>query len=207
MARIRTRSQFNFDSASRQLDTRDLDSITDPTTDLGAAVEAAVIEYGGGGGGGGAEITHWLLGAAINDIPFTDVDDTALSGWVADDTYIPEGFVQGTSVTIGGEDDELFIAAADCVLSFEFNYYVYPHSDDAVAETELMIGAYINPGAPTFHSYGRADQLLTMGATVNGSVTVYAAAEAEYSLQAFFRDFTAQPQISWAALTCVAWAV
>ena len=46
MTRIRTRSQFNFDSASRQLDTRDLDHITDPTTDLGAAVESAVLEYG-----------------------------------------------------------------------------------------------------------------------------------------------------------------
>lgn len=46
MARIRTRTQFNFDSASRQLDTRDLDSITDPTTDLGGAVADAVAEYG-----------------------------------------------------------------------------------------------------------------------------------------------------------------
>jgi len=46
MARIRTRSQFNFDSASRQLDTRDLDSITDPTTDLGGAVADAVEVYG-----------------------------------------------------------------------------------------------------------------------------------------------------------------
>lgn len=45
MTRIRTRSQFNFDSASRQLDTRDLDNITDPTTDLGGAVADAVAEY------------------------------------------------------------------------------------------------------------------------------------------------------------------
>jgi len=48
MTRIRTRSQFNFDSASRQLDSRDLDNITDPTTDLGGAVADAVAEYASG---------------------------------------------------------------------------------------------------------------------------------------------------------------
>lgn len=49
MARIRTRSQFNFDSAARQLDSRDLDTITDPTTDLGGAVADAVGEYADAG--------------------------------------------------------------------------------------------------------------------------------------------------------------
>jgi hypothetical protein len=50
MARLRTRSQFQFETASRQLDTRDLDNITDPTTDLGGAVADAVAEYQTAGG-------------------------------------------------------------------------------------------------------------------------------------------------------------
>lgn len=46
MARMRFRRSYNFDSATRQLDSRDLDDAGDPTTDMGAAMESLLLQYG-----------------------------------------------------------------------------------------------------------------------------------------------------------------
>lgn len=46
MARMRFRRSYQFDSATRQLDSRDLDEAGDPTTDMGAAMEALLAQYG-----------------------------------------------------------------------------------------------------------------------------------------------------------------
>jgi hypothetical protein len=46
MARMRFRRSYNFDSATRQLDSRDLDEAGDPTTDMGAAMESLLGQYG-----------------------------------------------------------------------------------------------------------------------------------------------------------------
>lgn len=46
MSRMRFRRSYNFDSATRQLDSRDLDEAGDPTTDMGAAMEALLSQYG-----------------------------------------------------------------------------------------------------------------------------------------------------------------
>lgn len=46
MARMRFSRSYNFDSATRQLDSRDLDDAGDPTTDMGAAMEALLGQYG-----------------------------------------------------------------------------------------------------------------------------------------------------------------
>lgn len=46
MARMRFRRSYQFDSATRQLDSRDLDEAGDPTTDMGAAMESLLSQYG-----------------------------------------------------------------------------------------------------------------------------------------------------------------
>lgn len=46
MARMRFTRSYNFDSATRQLDSRDLDDAGDPSTDMGAAMESLLSQYG-----------------------------------------------------------------------------------------------------------------------------------------------------------------